>query len=56
MARMLNLLNVLELVANGFNEDAFTQPKFIEQGQEAIGHIFTKRHDQAQSLVEELFG
>ena len=47
VAGMLNLLDVLELVVNGFNEDTFTKPKFIEEREKTIGHILANRGDQA---------
>ena len=42
MTGMVDLLDILELVVNGFNDGTFAKPEFVVEGDEAIGHILAK--------------
>ena len=52
---MFNLGNIFELVINGFNNTAFSQHNFVEQGDDLGFHIFLEFGDQLNIIQGQKF-
>lgn len=50
---MVNLLDVFELVIDSCNNGAFAKPKFVEEWDEAVGHMLAKGGHKLYTLLEK---
>lgn len=50
---MFNLVAVLELVIDGFNEVSFSEHELVPKGQQSVLHVLPNTGDQMNPLLPE---
>jgi len=53
VSSVFNLLNILELIVDGFDNGTLAQDEFIEQGEKLVVHVASDLGDQLQTLIPE---